>query len=106
MAFLRTLFWIVLTIVIVVFSANNWKSVTINLFGNLQADAKLPVLMLVAFLLGFIPLYVWHRATRWHQNKKRTAAERALAAAVSGPAASPIASSSLPEDGTLPPKAD
>jgi len=106
MAFLRTLFWIVLTIVIVIFSANNWKSVTINLFGNLQADAKLPVLMLVAFLLGFIPLYVWHRLTRWHQNKKRIAAERALAAAVSAPAASPMAASPLPEDGTLPPKAD
>ena len=54
MNFLRTLGWIALTTIVVVFSLRNWSPVTINLFGNLQADVKLPVLLLIFFLLGFI----------------------------------------------------
>ena len=71
MAFLRTLFWIVVTIVVVVFSLRNWVPVTINLFGDLQADVKLPVLLLIAFLLGFGPLYLWYHLTRWRHRRER-----------------------------------
>ena len=70
MNFLRTLGWIALTIVVVVFSLRNWAPVTINLFAGLQADVKLPVLLVVAFLLGFLPLYIYHRAVRWTLRKR------------------------------------
>ena len=85
MNFLRTLFWIVVTVVVVVFAVNNWTNVTINLWGGLQADAKLPLLLLIAFLIGFLPLYVWHRAHRW-QAAKRVAALEMIA-----PAPPPVA---------------
>jgi hypothetical protein len=48
MQFLRTLFWVVLAVVAVIFAVNNWSQVTINLWGGMQADAKLPVLLLGA----------------------------------------------------------
>lgn len=70
MNFLRTLGWIVLTIVVVVFSIHNWAPVTINLFAGLQADVKLPLLLLIAFLIGFLPLYIYHRAMKWRWRKK------------------------------------
>ena len=69
MAFLRTLFWIAVTVVVVVFSIRNWVPVTINLFGDLQADVKLPVLLLLAFLLGGVPLYAGHRALRGRHRR-------------------------------------
>lgn len=77
MGFLRTLFWIAITVVVVVFSFRNWLPVTINLFGDMQADVKLPVLLLIAFLVGFVPVYVWHRAYRWRQKRRLSAVERA-----------------------------
>ena len=70
MNFLRALFWIVLTFVVVVFSLHNWSNVTVQLFGGLAADVKLPLLMLASFLLGFAPLYVWHRAYRWRIDRR------------------------------------
>ena len=97
MAFLRTLFWIVLTIVAVVFSSHNWVPVTLNLFGNLQADVKLPVLLLVVFLAGFLPPYLWHRAVRW-RDRRVGMAERAAVTAPPVPAA--------PEPGFGPARAD
>lgn len=81
MGFLRTLFWMAVTVVVVVFSLRNWVPVTINLFGNLQADVKLPVLLLFFFLLGFVPLYIWHRATRWRHARALAAEPAPLSAA-------------------------
>ena len=70
MGFLRTLFWIAITVVVVVFSLHNWTTVTLDLFGGLQADAKLPMLLFIAFLIGFVPLYIYHRVTRWRYQRR------------------------------------
>jgi len=77
MAFLRTLFWIAITVIVVVFSVNNWGPVTINLFGDLRADVKLPVLLLIVFLIGFLPPYLWMRALRWRDARRSLMTSRA-----------------------------
>lgn len=100
MAFLRTLFWIVATMVVVIFALRNWVPVTINLFGGLQADVKLPVLLVIAFLLGFVPLYIWHRAVRWRHGRV-LAVERATVAA-----APVVPAPATPEPGFGPARAD
>ena len=79
MNFLKTLFWVVVAIVAVIFSTNNWSPVTLNLWGGLQADVKLPVLLLLVFLLGLLPTFIWHHAKRWQLKRRLTSAERALA---------------------------
>ena len=76
MAFLRTLFWIALTVIIVVFSVRNWVPVPVNLFGDTVVETKLPMLLLIGFLIGFVPLYAWHRAVKWRHGRKLTAIER------------------------------
>ena len=90
MAFLRTLFWIVLTVVVVVFSIRNWIPVTISLFGNIDADVKLPVLLLIAFLIGFVPLYIWHHAFKWRHARKLALIGRASPVGVSAPMPSSV----------------
>jgi len=70
MQFLKTLFWVVLAIVLVLFARANWFPVTINLWGGLQADVKLPVLVLFAFLLGFLPVFLVYRARTWTLKRR------------------------------------
>ena len=70
MGFLKTLFWMALTVVVVVFSLRNWTTVTLDLFGGLAADAKLPVLLVVAFLLGFLPMFLYHKVMRWQDRRR------------------------------------
>ena len=79
MQFLKTLFWVMIAVIAVIFGYRNWTPVTINLWGGLQADIKLPILLLIAFLAGFLPWYVLHKATRWQLRRKLDAAQRALA---------------------------
>jgi putative membrane protein len=96
MYFLRTLFWIVITIVLVVFAVNNWTGVTINLWGGLQADAKLPVLLLIAFLLGALPVYAYQRAKRWRLTRRLESAERASLVPTPAVSAEPLTASPSP----------
>ena len=70
MQFLKTFFWVVLAVVLVLFARANWNIVTIELWGNLQADVKLPVLVIGAFLLGFLPTLVIYRARLWSLRRR------------------------------------
>lgn len=70
MQFLKTLFWVVLAVVLVLFAHANWKMVTIDLWGGLQADVKLPVLVVLAFLIGFVPTLLVYRARLWALKRR------------------------------------
>ena len=65
MRFLKTMFWLVLAIAVTLFAAQNWRDVTIDLWGNLQADVKIPVLLAIMFLIGFLPTWLIYRAKLW-----------------------------------------
>ena len=70
MQFLKTLFWVILAVVLVLFAMSNWTMVTINLWQGLQADIKLPLLVIGAFLLGFLPTWIVYRARIWSLKRR------------------------------------
>ena len=76
MNFLKTLFWVVVTAVAVVFSVNNWNpAFQVSLWGGLVADTHVPVLMIGSFLLGLVPMLVVHRARLWSLRRRMAAME-------------------------------
>jgi lipopolysaccharide assembly protein A len=79
MQFLKTIFWIGITIAGAIFAFNNWTDAHIALWGGMVWDTKLPVPLLIAFLIGLLPAFLLHRATRWSLTRKLNTAERALA---------------------------
>jgi len=79
MQFLKTLFWVLLAVVIVLFAVRNWAPVTLNLWGDIQADVKIPVLLLVFFLLGFLPTWLLMRTRVWGHRRRIEALERGRA---------------------------
>ena len=70
MQFLKTLFWVIVAVVLVLFARANWESVTVNLWGGLQADVKLPALVIFAFLLGFLPTLIVYRTRIWSLRRR------------------------------------
>ena len=79
MNFLRTLFWVVVAVSLAIFATRNWIDVTVSRWGNLQADIKLPVLLFVIFLLGFLPPFLILRGRIWRLNRRLLMAERPTA---------------------------
>ena len=84
MQFLKTLFWVILAIVLVLFGRANWFPVTVNLWGGLQADVKLPMLVLFAFLIGFLPTFLVYRARVWTLKRRLETAQPVTVANVPG----------------------
>lgn len=76
MQFLKTLFWVLIAVLVVLFSTRNWFDVTVSLWGDIQADIKLPILLLVAFLIGFLPTWSLMRTRIWSQRRRIEAMER------------------------------
>ena len=76
MQFLKILLWVVVAVMLTVLAGHNWHDVTVNLWGDIQADIKLPVLLAIVFLIGFLPPYLILRARRWQQRRREEAIER------------------------------
>lgn len=76
MQFLRTLFWVVVAVFLAILGRNNWSDVTLNLWGPFQADIKIPLLILIAFLLGFLPTFLVLRGRIWALKRRLGMAQR------------------------------
>ena len=70
MHFLKTLFWVLLAVFIALFASRNWFDATLNLWGDLQADIKLPVLLGLTFLIGWLPTFLIYRAKVWAMRRR------------------------------------
>lgn len=79
MGTLRTIIWILLTAVLVIFAMANWIPVTVTIWPGQVLDTKLPVLILAAFLIGSIPTWIALRTTRWSLKRRLENSERQLA---------------------------
>ncbi|MFL6736536.1 MAG: lipopolysaccharide assembly protein LapA domain-containing protein [Sphingomonas sp.] len=87
MQFLKTLFWVLVAVIAVLFAVRNWTPVTLNLWGGIQADIKIPILLLIVFLLGFLPTWLLMRTRVWSHRRKIDAFERSRTASIAAPSA-------------------
>ena len=85
MNFLKTLFWVVVAVSLAIFANRNWNDVTISLWGSLQADIKLPALLLITFLAGFLPIFLIMRGRIWNLRRKLALAERPAVTPIPAP---------------------
>lgn len=76
MQFLKILLWVLLAVVLTLFASHNWTPVTMNLWGDIQAEIKLPFLMLVMLLIGFLPTWLTMRAKLWGHQRRIDAMQR------------------------------
>jgi len=81
MHFLKAVFWVLILVGFVFLAGLNWKSVDITVIPQQSVvSINLPLLLLVTFLLGFLPYFIIHRMTRWSLRKKLSQAKRELEA--------------------------
>ena len=60
MQIVRTIVWVLLLFALLAFSFFNWKPVEVQIWSNIVLETKLPALVIVAFLLGLIPMWLIH----------------------------------------------
>jgi lipopolysaccharide assembly protein A len=82
MHFLKTLFWVLVAVIVVLFASRNWSDVTLSLWGDIQADIKIPILLLIVFLIGWLPTWLVMRTKLWSARRRIEAHERTRAASL------------------------
>jgi hypothetical protein len=83
MKVLRSILWLTVVAAMAIFSYANWNPVELQIWQGLKLDTKLPALVIAAFLLGFVPMWLVHRAVRWRLHRRITALETSLAGSAS-----------------------
>ncbi|MFM7376605.1 MAG: DUF1049 domain-containing protein [Erythrobacter sp.] len=101
MKVLRTIIWVLAAFGFLVFAIYNWQPVELRLWQNLVLETKVPVLALLAFTAGFLPMWAVHRSVVWSLNRRLRTLENSLkntamahrAEPGSGPVTPPLADS-------------
>ena len=70
MKIVRTVVWVLLLVALLVFSALNWKPVEVKVWEGLIVETKIPALVVIAFLIGLVPMWLVHRASRWNYDRR------------------------------------
>lgn len=89
MQIVRTIVWVALLVLLLAFSFFNWRPVEVQIWDNLVLETKIPALVVIAFLLGLVPMWLIHRGSKWRLQRRvhsLEAAARANAVAPVGPA--------------------
>jgi putative membrane protein len=84
MQVVRTIVWIVITAILVAFVAMNWEHAPVNFWplqsGYLRFEWPVGFIALFFFLLGAVPTYLLHRASRWRLGRRIASLENSLKA--------------------------
>ena len=103
MKIVRTVVWVLLLVALLVFSALNWKPVEVKVWEGLIIETKIPALVVVAFLIGLVPTWMVHRASRWNYDRRIASLESAArASAMAHPAPAPAPLAEDPRAGLAP----
>ena len=105
MQIVRTIVWVLLLVALLIFSVANWEpAVTVRIWENLVVETKIPAIVIVSFLVGFVPMWLIQRGTKWHYRRRITSLENAVRSASEMPA--PAAAPAYPEPAAPEPRED
>jgi lipopolysaccharide assembly protein A len=82
---IRTVVWVFVIIALALFSFNNWNPVEIKIWEGIILETKLPALVMAAFLLGLVPMWLLAKAGKWRLTRRIGALENSVRANAAPP---------------------
>jgi putative membrane protein len=101
MQIIRTVVWVLVIIALALFSFNNWNPVEVKLWEGIILETKLPALVMAAFLLGLLPMWLLAKAGKWRLTRRISALENSVRANAAPPP--PLATTSQLDAASSPP---
>lgn len=78
MQIVRTILWVLILVGVLAFSFGNWdRQIDVRIWPGIVWDTRVPALVIVSFLLGLIPMWLYHRGVHWRQARRISALETA-----------------------------
>ena len=90
MHIVRTIIWVLLLAALLIFSIANWDpTVTVRIWPGLLLDTKIPAIVILSLLAGFVPMWLYLRAEKWRLKRRIHNLENAARTAATVPVAAP-----------------
>lgn len=78
MNIVRTVLWVLILAGLLVFSWANWNpGISVRIWSNLVVDTRLPAIVVLSFLAGLLPMWLYHRGVVWSLQRRVKALEGA-----------------------------
>jgi hypothetical protein len=74
----RTIVWVLVLLAIFTFSAFNWRPIEVTLWDGIVLETKIPALVIIAFLLGLVPMWLYHRSVGWSLGRRIRSLENSI----------------------------
>ena len=88
MQIVKTVIWVLLLVALLLFSMANWDpTVTVRIWDGIVVDTKIPAIVIVSFLIGFVPMWLFYRGSKWRLTRKVASLENAARTAAVTPVA-------------------
>ncbi|MXO85516.1 DUF1049 domain-containing protein [Altererythrobacter aurantiacus] len=92
MQIIRTILWLLILAALLLFSWANWSpGVTVRIWEGIVVDTRLPAVVLLSFLAGLVPMWLYHRGVKWRLSRRMKALEEATRVSAISPSPSPVA---------------
>lgn len=78
MQIVRTIVWILILLAILMFSFFNWQPVEVMLWDQIVLETKVPALVIIALLLGIVPMWLYHRSVKWRLDRRIRSLENSV----------------------------
>lgn len=87
----RTIIWIIIAVIMTVFAVANSQAVAVAIWPGYVAELPLSILIILVFLLGFLPPFLFNLGNRWRLSRQISMQEQVIAQ-LRAPAPSPAQS--------------
>ncbi|MEM6475127.1 MAG: LapA family protein [Pseudomonadota bacterium] len=78
MQIVRTLLIILVVAAMAIFSSFNWQPIEVNLWEDIVWETKMPMLVIVAFIGGLLPMWLYHRSVTWSLGRRMRSLENSI----------------------------
>ncbi len=87
MQIVRTILWLLIIVALLLFSWANWEpGVTVRIWEGIVVDTRLPAVVLLSFLAGLVPMWLYYRSMKWRMNRRMKALQDASRISAIAPA--------------------
>ncbi len=66
----RTALWVLMAVLLTLFAVANFDEVQVWVFPGYRADTYVSIVVLISFLLGFLPPYLVNKTNSWRMHRK------------------------------------
>ncbi len=76
---IRTIIWIIVAVVLTIFAVANSQVVAVSVWPGYVAELPLSILIILVFLLGFLPPFLFNLGNRWRLGRQISMQEQVIA---------------------------